>query len=221
MYRFVDTSLFFGFLHCLQVHLKSQSTILDLGCGPKSPLESFLLKTNSFSVGVDIFFPYLVSSKKSKIHSDYVLGDVRALPFTPGAFDAVVALDTIEHLKKDEGQRLLESLRTLARRKVIILTPNGFLAQGESDANCFQTHQSSWSAREFRNMGYEVRGMRGLRVLRGEKATPKLRAPIFGNLVAWLSEILLQMFPDSAFQILCTKEISQPAHNSPRTSGRS
>ncbi len=65
--------------------------ILDVGCWRGSPIKPF--SKNFYSVGVDLFKPALLESKKKRIHNDYILLDINNLCFIPKFFDAVLALD--------------------------------------------------------------------------------------------------------------------------------
>jgi len=70
----MKTSFLYPIFHkldyCLQKELKDCQTVLDLGCGPSSPLKN--IKNIKYSVGVELFKPYLEISKKQKIHNKYL-----------------------------------------------------------------------------------------------------------------------------------------------------
>jgi len=70
--------------------------------------------------------------------------------FKENSFDCVLASDVIEHFSKEEGYKLIEMMEKIARRKVIIYTPNGFLKQGEYDNNPWQVHKSGWNVKEMK-----------------------------------------------------------------------
>ncbi len=55
-----------------------------------------------------------------------VMGDVQVIPFTKGVFDAVVALDIFEHLKRD-----VDAMGEVGR----ILRPDGVLTLAEQNIN--------------------------------------------------------------------------------------
>lgn len=69
-----------------------------------------------FSVGTDIFQPYLKKAKESKTYDWVVLCDVRRLPFTDKAFDVVICMSVLEHLEKPAGLELLVSMERQAQR---------------------------------------------------------------------------------------------------------
>ena len=65
-------------IYCLKRELKDCQSVLDLGCGPNSPLKFCNVK---YSIGVDIFEAYLNKSKKNKIHNKYILSDITKIKF--------------------------------------------------------------------------------------------------------------------------------------------
>src|SRR5688572_22584485 len=103
----------------------SCATLLDIGCGPNSPIKRFAHRLER-TVGIDQFDGYLARTRDAAIHSEYRQGDALEIEtiFGPRSFDCVVALDLIEHLEKADGLRLLEAMERVARKKVIVFTPN-------------------------------------------------------------------------------------------------
>lgn len=82
------------------------------------------------------------------------IGDLRTILPTIEArsYDLVYALDVIEHLVTDDGVKMLVEMERIARRRVLIFTPNGFMKQ--DGVNQWQTHRSGWVDRQFKSMGY-------------------------------------------------------------------
>jgi hypothetical protein len=187
----------------------SCDTLLDLGCGRQSPVKEFS-RGLSRVVGVDRHVPYLEESLAAGIHHEYRQADVLEIGsvFEPGSFDCVVALDLIEHLPKEEGLRLIPLMERIARKKVIIFTPNGFLEQRAYDDNALQEHLSGWSPAEMRALGYRVIGVNGWRPLRGERGVIRWRPEWLWRNVAFASQAVTVSRPESAFQILCVKDLS-------------
>ncbi len=180
-------------------------TLLDVGCGNNSPIRTFSDKL--YSVGVDAFAPSIEKSKKLNIHNEYRQMDILDIDkeFEPDSFDCVLASDLIEHLEKDEGYRLIESMEKIAKKKIIIFTPNGFLPQGEYDNNPWQLHKSGWEVEEMKAKGYEVIGINGMKALRGEYAAPKYRPFFFWSIISDITQLFVRNKPEKAFQILCVK----------------
>lgn len=191
----------------IDLALAGCETLIDVGCGASSPLRG--VKAGSHRVGVDAHADSLQRSATNRIHHSYVQADVRKLRdhFKPKSFDAVVALDVIEHLEKNEGWELLAAIESIARRKVIVFTPNGFLAQGADD-NPWQVHLSGWTVEEFTSRGYQVWGMHGWKPLRKEYAAIRGRPKFFWNFFSSLTQSLVRAHPSHAFQLFCIKDLT-------------
>ena len=189
----------------LEKELDGCASVLDLGCGHRSPLRKVSQKI--YSEGVDLHLPSVEASQGKKIHNRYHLMDVRKIDFPPNSFDCVMALDLIEHLPKEDAFKLVDRMESIARRKVIIFVPNGFLAQGTFDGNPLQAHQSSWTAKEMRGRGYRIKGLNGLKFLRKEGAALKYRPSFFWQFVSDLSQLWTYHTALLAFQLFCVKDL--------------
>jgi hypothetical protein len=86
------------------------------------------------------------------------------LPFREKAFNIVLALDLVEHLKKEDSIKLISNMKKLAKRLVIITTPNGFTSGKVVNGNILQLHMCGYTIRELKQFGYKVRGI-GVKVL--------------------------------------------------------
>ncbi len=190
-----------------KVILPDCETLLDVGCGEHSPLASIAQKMK-YSVGVDAYAPALEASRRAQVHSDHFLMNALEIAerFAPDSFDCVAATDLIEHLEKDEGLQLLQAMETVARRKVVIFTPNGFLPQGSYDGNDFQIHRSGWDVEEMRQLGYRVIGVNGWKPLRGERALARWRPRLLWEQISFLTQPVVRNRPQHAFQLLCVKD---------------
>jgi SAM-dependent methyltransferase len=191
-----------SFIPCLKKELIGSKSILDVGCGMSSPIRFCSV---SYSIGVDLFRLYLMQAKRNKIHDDYVLGDVRKLCFRNSSFDCVAALDLIEHLSKAEGYNLLREMERVARKKIIVFTPNGYLRQDAYDNNAWQAHKSSWSVRELKNQGYKVNGINGLYTLRGYMTMIRFKPTRLWKDISDMTQKATYYIPEFAFQLLCVK----------------
>ena len=187
-------------------------TLLDVGCGADSPVRLFSGRL-ARTVGVDLDEPSLEAARAEGIYTETVRGSALEIGsrFAPKSFDAVVALDVIEHLPKEDGPRLLEQMEAIARRAVVVFTPNGFLPQGAIGGNELQRHVSGWSAAEMRARGFDVLGMSGWKPLRGEEALPAWRPRFVWERIARWTEPFVLAKPESAFQLLCVKRLDAAA----------
>jgi len=178
--------------------------VLDLGCGNNSPLQYVAIP---FSVGVEIHKPYLDDSKRKGIHTEYILADITEIDLKNKSFDAVLLIDVLEHLTLEDGYKTIRKAEKWARKKVIILTPNGFLWQGELDNNPCQVHQSGWSSDILQGLGFKVFGMRGWRTLRGYKGRFRFRPAMFWMIISDISQKITYRHHNQAFQLLAIKQI--------------
>lgn len=198
-----------AFLAVFSQSIDGVGSVLDVGCGSRSPLA--MLSPRPFAVGIDSHLPSLQASKAAGIHDEVAVGDALELVDTFGmdSFDAVIAMDVIEHLPKEQGWELLRQMETVARRRVIVFTPNGFLPQVRSavEANPAQEHVSGWTASEFRDRGYTVTGINGWRRLRGPGLVPTIKPTSIGLRVSMLSQPLVQGRPDYAFQLFAVRQL--------------
>jgi SAM-dependent methyltransferase len=184
-------------------------SLLDIGCGERSPIFRFS-KSIPHTTGVDSHLPSIERSKAEGIHTEYVQMNIADIGnrFEPRSFDCVMALDVIEHFEKEAGLRLLEAMERIARKKVVLFTPNGFVAQPATTDNPHQLHRSGWTASEMRARGYEMLGIGGWRPLRGAYALPRIHPFWLTERLSLLTERYFESRPEQAFQILCTKRIS-------------
>jgi GT2 family glycosyltransferase len=196
--------LFPAWIVYLKKELDGCDTVLDLACGYNSPIQHCDVP---FSVGIELFEPYLQESRKKAIHNGYIKADVRSLALKPNCFDAVIALEILEHLTKDEGHALIRKMETWARKKVIITTPNGYLWQNGYDNNPLQEHKSGWSVEELQRLGFKVSGMNGWKKLRGYKGEVKYTPAFVWERVSDLSQKITYHYPKLAFQLFATKQI--------------
>jgi SAM-dependent methyltransferase len=185
----------------------SCESLLDVGCGFNSPIQH-LKHLPNFSVGVDGFLPVIEQSRAKGIHDEYHQKSLLHIEKAFGAesFDCVLASDVIEHFREQDALNLISQMEKIARKKIIIFTPNGFLPQGEEYGNPFQKHLSGWTSHQMESMGYRVIGIEGFKCFRGEMARILWRPRLFWLMVSLLSQTFTGNHPSWAFRILCIKE---------------
>jgi len=125
--------------------ITSDDTILDIGCGDKVLSSQFYGKVTTLDV-----WP--------KFNPD-VVHDLNTLPlpFEDKSFDFVTAFDIVEHLDKEHGKLLLEELKRIARKSVLILTPLWWTENEEAGndpksayyQNHYNKHKSLWTVEDF------------------------------------------------------------------------
>lgn len=157
------SGIFHTLIFCLQKELSDCESVLDLGCGPDSPLQ--YCGNVKYSVGVEAFRPYLDESKKKRIHTKYLWKKIENLNFPDKSFEAVIMIEVLEHLPKELGDKILRKADDWARKKVIISTPNGFFPMENVDQNQWQKHLSGWTIEKFKRMGFSVKGLAGVKLM--------------------------------------------------------
>jgi SAM-dependent methyltransferase len=206
--------LFHTTVYCLQRELADCETVLDLGCGPQSPVGH--CKNLKRTVGVEAFQPYFELARQRQTHSELICSRIEDLQFAPGSFDAVVMIEVIEHMPEEAARRALALAEMWAKKKVIVTSPNGFVAQKAVDENPLQVHLSGWELAKMRRMGFRSRGLSGLKALRQEVhadtmgddlfATIRLRPRALWFVVSSLSQIVTYYVPALAFGLFSVKE---------------
>jgi SAM-dependent methyltransferase len=191
---------------------KGGKSLLDVGCGRGGPIEFINRKRRLFSVGADIFQPYLLHCRAAGFYDDLVRCDVRFLPFGSGTFDIVLCSEVLEHLQPHEAAHLIADMEERARRQVIITAPVGHCHQEEYDGNPYQAHRSAWTPEDFRQLGYAVRGS-GLRGMGGLVAQETSPLPEWLRLVAnavWmLGTPFSYYFPRIGGNMVCIKNLDR------------
>ena len=205
--------LFHTLDYCLQQELRDCGTVLDLGCGPSSPIQ--YCKNIKYSVGVEVFEEYLKQSKAKKIHTKYLKKDIEDLDFPANSFDAVIMIEVLEHLSPALGRKIIRRAEKWAKKKVIITSPNGFINQKEVDNNPWQKHLSGWDYKKMRSLGFKSRGLAGIKFLRQEvkndtmgddlTSSIRLQPRAFWFVIASLSQTITYYFPRLAFELFNAK----------------
>lgn len=179
-------------------------SILDLGCGNNSFIH--LCKAR-YKVGVDIFQPYINESRNKGYHDAYYVGDIRNLEFRYKSFDVVMAIALLEHLDETDGYYLLKKMDSIARKKIILTTPNGYIGHEKIDGNEHQAHLSGWTTRELEHWGYRVYGTFGWKPLRGEAGIPRIKPDFLGNMLAETTQYITYHVPELSFVLFAVKDI--------------
>ncbi|MEK7504955.1 MAG: class I SAM-dependent methyltransferase, partial [Patescibacteria group bacterium] len=102
-------------------------SILDVACGLS--LKSKFIPAQ-IRVGVDIYEKYF-DHIESNVPYVVIKHDVRRLSdiFVPKSFDLVIALDVIEHLEKAESLSMIKQCEAVAKKAVVLETPEGYVPQ--------------------------------------------------------------------------------------------
>ncbi len=190
----------------LQREAQGCDSLLDLACGYNSLAQFLDIK---HKVGVEMFEDYLKQSREKKIHDEYFQANILTIEFPPRSYDLILASEIIEHLDKPDGFILLNNAERWAKKKVVITTPNGYVKQDSYDDNPLQIHKSGWNIGEFKQRGYRVYGIGGLKFLRGERGELKYKPYALWRVINDICQKIVYHFPDLAFQLLAVKDIKQ------------
>ncbi len=167
------------FLHELLEEIpKNVGSLVDVGCGRGIVgAMTRIYRNPTRLVGIDIFSDYIDFCKKYMFYDELYCLDLREtpLPFEDHEFNVATCIETIEHLPKVHGEKLLDELHRVADT-VIVSTPSSFFKQPKDHVkrNSFQEHVSLWTVEDFKKRGYTVRGVGSLAVRKLAFQTRKL-----------------------------------------------
>lgn len=192
----------------LKKYIEDDDQVLELGAGSDSHIRK--IYEDIHITAIDSHKSSIEKANEKKIYTKYIYGNVLELDklTNPKSYDVVVAFDLIEHLDKNQGRQLIKMMNQVARKRIIIFTPNGFLEQPVYDNNPMQEHISGWSYDEMKNIGFNVFGISGLKQLSGIYSLPKIRPIVLGIFIRNLSWLVLKFLKleKYSFAILCIKE---------------
>ncbi len=188
--------------------LEGCDSVLDVGCGVSSTLRDLGIPNTT---GFEGYQPDYDEAKRRNTHDQLIKGDARSLAnfFQPKQFDACIAIDVIEHLTKEDGIKFMQDMERIARKRVVLFTPKGFLPQRHSANDDLQAHLSGWEPKEMNGFGYHVTGQLGPKVLRGEGHVLKRKPKAFWGIVSFLGQLIsIPRHPEKAAAILCVKSLT-------------
>lgn len=197
---------------CLKLYQKYNiQSVVDLGAG-SNPQFDICHQLNIRQLLIDIAYPEFKSERIWQLSmniTDLTQIEVAILNFC-GVEDrtAIVSIQNLEHLTTADGLRLLDFLENSNATLLVIETPNGFVHQLPTSENPFQQHLSGWTVRDFKRLGFKVRGTSGLKILHNnfDKGSYKFKIRGMKLLDVILSRILfVQYFPRIAFNIIAYK----------------
>lgn len=196
----------YPYLEWLKRDLADCESILELGCGSNSPLLKigYGYKTDA----VDIWQPYVDAHNERGDYRKCEQADILAMDFSGRSYDAVVICDVLEHLDKPKVYKvgLFGKVEKLAKKKVILFTPNGFVPNDEVDGDPYQAHISAWYPRDYRERGYKVVGSTGVRWLMGKASLPRFKPADLFQVLIMLTQPMVYWWPGVAWHSYAVKE---------------
>lgn len=198
----------YSYLGWLRRDLVDCKTILDVGCGASSPI--LKIGYGSKADAIDIFRPYVMMHRIAGSYHKCDVHDIMEMEFKPKTYDAVVVCDVLEHLPKKDVYRknLIQILEGVARKKIILFTPNGNVANNEQDGNEYQEHISAWEPRDFKKMGYTIKGATGLRYFIGTSGAMKYQPHFIFSFLTVISQPFVLHRPKLAGHTYAVKVIN-------------
>lgn len=195
----------------IRQHLHNARTILDVGCGDGALMAKVNLDKKYNVTGVDLYQPYLKKADKRNVYKKLLVSDLRNLKFNNKSFDVVLASQVIEHLSKRDALKLIKKLENIARSKVIITTPNGYVKYDPfevKDDNKLQRHKSGWGINEMRGLGYEVYGQGSKYIYRSGGLLYRFRnLKYFFVVISYLMSPITYFLPNMSSCLVTVKKI--------------
>ena len=96
------------------------SAVLDLGCGSGDPADIEIARIHRVT-GVDISNAQVELARQNVPQGKFIHGDLGALDFRDGSFDAVVSFYTLEHLPREQHGQMLERIHDWLRPGGLLL----------------------------------------------------------------------------------------------------
>ena len=191
---------------------KDIKTVLDLGCGEGTFMRDISKGENWEIVGVELFESSIKKANKSGVYKKVIKGDVVSLPrqVTQNKYDVVFASQVLEHLKKEDGQKALKTWQTLAKKRLVISTPVGFIEfepiERKRENNPLQKHLSGWKPEELSKLGFEAKGQ-GATFIYGKQSLARKIPPLlsFWSSIAFLFSPLVYLFPNKGLYMVAVK----------------
>lgn len=141
-------------------------SLLSLCCGIGFELSH--LSTQDVTA-VDIAPQYLAQVKDRCPQAKTVCSD--ALEYIKdqpdNSVDVISIIDGIEHMDKKSGLELIKHMKRVAKKKILLFTPEGKVADGYlknephnawgiEGADEHQTHKSGWTRLELKDLGFQI-----------------------------------------------------------------
>ncbi len=113
------------FLNELIRLLTEGGKILDLGCGPGAPIDTYLVKKGFGVTGVDFCRRLLALARKDVPEGEFVEEDFSKVEFDEESFEAVISLYAIFHIPCKEHEDLFLKMRRFLKPHGLILVTLG------------------------------------------------------------------------------------------------
>lgn len=147
------------FWGCFFLFVKGCESALEFGCGHGHNLR----RTGcAVKVGVECVPEYPVNDGEVV----FMIGNALELAhtFEDKSFDLVLLIDVVEHFEKHDGIHLIQESQRIAKKKVLIWTPEGHLRQDKDHFDVksgyayapSQEHKSGWEVGDLEPLGFDA-----------------------------------------------------------------
>lgn len=203
----------FSYMWLLKNSIGKAKTILDLGCGDGTLME-FISQGQKWQItGIDIYKKDVEVARKRNVYFQLFQGDLlRAIKEKKikGKFDVVFFSQVIEHVSRSYGEKVLDEIEKLARKRIVVGTPRGFMEQPHEflDENPYQVHKSGWTIEDFTSRGYKVHGVGFLPIWshHGLGRNANFFRMVLSNIISYLMAPIVYFLPSFAAGVIAIKD---------------
>jgi len=210
---FLKLNLPYSYMWVLKKSIGKPKTILDLGCGDGT-LMQFLSQGENWQItGIEIYKKAIETALKRNTYQKLIRGDLLKTikdKTQVSKYDVVFFSQVIEHVTRKDGEEILKEIEKLAKNRIIVGTPRGFMEQPHEflDDNPHQVHKSGWSIRDFTSRGYKVYGVGFWPIwshhgLGRDANTVQI---IVSNVISYIMAPLVYFFPTLGAGVIAIKE---------------
>lgn len=150
----------------LQKHISPDDEVIDFGCGLMTITRHLRC---SKLIGIDAWEPYIERLGNELIDARHIylcyfeLNKKTLSLMDSKSTDICLAIDVVEHFKKPDAVNLILEMERIARKRVIVFTPLGFLPMEDGKNGTwgagnpkYQKHRCGFLPGEFAGEGYET-----------------------------------------------------------------
>ncbi|OGE32347.1 hypothetical protein A3D83_03580 [Candidatus Daviesbacteria bacterium RIFCSPHIGHO2_02_FULL_41_10] len=203
----------FSYMWLLKSTIGNIKTILDLGCGDGTLMELLSYGEKWQITGVDIYGKDIETARKRNFYKKLIRGDLLKTIKNNrlnSKYDVIFFSQAIEHVSRNQGERILDEIERLAKKRIIVGTPRGFMEQPHEflDGNPYQVHKSGWSIEDFTSRKYRVYGVGFLPIWShdGLGRNANVFTMFIANIISYLMSPIVYYFPTLAAGVIAVKD---------------
>ncbi|MCL5070636.1 MAG: class I SAM-dependent methyltransferase [Actinobacteria bacterium] len=201
----------FSYMGVLRNSIGNPKTVLDLGCG-EGTLMQFISDGKNWQItGIEIYKKAIDVARKRNAYYKLIQGDLLKTIKNnlKSKYDVVFFSQVIEHVTRSQGEKILDEIEKLAKKRIIVGTPRGFMEQPHEflDGNPHQVHKSGWSIEDFASRGYKVYGIGFWPIWshHGLGRNASFFTMILSNVISYLMSPIVYFFPVLGAGIIAIK----------------